>query len=134
MQASSPSQRQRQWHLPWAEQCLELTERGELDAALQAGCQALEQGLRDGTLWLMLDVFAWLAGKRGRLGDAALAFGCADAEFARRGAMRRPDEQRAHDVTLAALREAMPAYFVSALLTEGAALSVEEAARLALDG
>jgi hypothetical protein len=119
--------------LPWVDQCLELTERGELDEALQAGRQALEEGLRNNTLWLMLDVFAYLAGKRGRLGDAALAFGCADAEFNQRAATRRPDEQRAHDVTLAALREAMPAYFVSALLTEGAALSVEEAARLALD-
>ena len=81
----------------------------------------------------MLDVFAYLAGQRGRLGDAALAFGCADAEFAHRGASRQADEQRVHDATLSALREAMPAYFVSALLTEGAALSVEEAARLALD-
>jgi len=131
VQASIPSQHHRP--LPWVDQCLELTERGELDEALQAGRQALEEGLRNNTLWLMLDVFAYLAGKRGRLGDAALAFGCADAEFTHRAAMRRPAEQRAHDVTLAALREAMPAYFVSALLTEGAALSVEEAARLALD-
>jgi hypothetical protein len=131
VQASIPSQHRRP--LSWVDQCLELTERGELDEALQAGRQALEEGLRNNTLWLMLDVFAYLAGKRGRLGDAALAFGCADAEFNHRAAMRRPDEQRAHDVTLAALREAMPAYFVSALLTEGAALSVEEAARLALD-
>lgn len=119
--------------LPWAHRCLTLTERNELDEALQAAHQALEEGLRDDTLWLMLDVFAYLAGKQGRLGDAALAFGCADAEFARRGAVRPPEEQRAHDVTLDALREAMPAYFVSALLTEGAALAVEDAARLALD-
>lgn len=119
--------------LQWAHLCLTLTERDELDEALQVGRQALEEGLRDDTLWLMLDVFAYLAGKRGRLGDAALAFGCADAEFARRGAVRPPGEQRAHDVTLDALREAMPAYFVSALLNEGAALAVEEAARLALD-
>lgn len=119
--------------MPWANLCQALTEIGELDDALQAGCEALNEGLHDDQLWLTLDVFAYLAGKRGRLGDAALAFGCADAEFARRGAVRQPNEQRAHDVTLAALREAMPAYFVSALLTEGAALSVEEAARLALD-
>jgi hypothetical protein len=118
---------------PSVHRCLTLTEHDELDEALQAGRQALEEGLRDDTLWLMLDVFAYLAGKRGRLGDAALAFGCADAEFAERGAVRQPHEQQAHDVTLAALREAMPTYFVSALLTEGAALSVEEAARLALD-
>jgi hypothetical protein len=113
--------------------CLTLIERNELDQALTVAHQAMEESLRDDTLWLMLDVFAYLAGKRGRLGDAALAFGCADAEFVRRGAVRRPDEQRAHDITLDALREAMPAYFVSALLTEGAALSVEDAARLALD-
>lgn len=119
--------------LPRAQLCLTLTERDELDEALQAARQALDEGLRDDTLWLMLDAFAYLAGKRGRLGDAALAFGCADAEFARRGAVRPPDEQRAHDTTLDALREAMPAYFVSALLIEGAALSVEDAARLALD-
>jgi len=119
--------------MPWANLCQALTELGELDEALQAGREALEEGLHDGQLWLTLDVFAYLAGRRGRLGDAALAFGCADAEFAQRGAVRQPNEQRAHDVTLAALREAMPSYFVSALLTEGAALSVEDAARLALD-
>ncbi|MGE0098651.1 MAG: hypothetical protein AB7S86_09910 [Hydrogenophaga sp.] len=119
--------------LPWAAQCLALAERGELDEALRAARQAFEDGLRDGTLWQRLDLFAYLAGKRGRLGDAALAFGCSDAEFSRRGAVRPPNEQHAYDVTLSALREAMPAYFVSALLTEGAALSVEDAARLALD-
>ncbi|WP_439588874.1 hypothetical protein [Hydrogenophaga sp.] len=133
MQASVPSSRH-PLQLQRVGLCLTLTERNELDEALHAARQALEEGLRDDTLWLMLDAFAYLAGKRGRLGDAALAFGCADAEFARRGAVRQIDEQLAHDTTLDALREAMPAYFVSALLTEGAALSVEDAARLALDG
>jgi hypothetical protein len=58
--------------------------------------------------------------------------GWADALRQARGEKRQPNEQRARDTTLALARESGLGADLGLLLTEGAALSAEEAHRMAL--
>ena len=110
-----------------------LTELGELDEAVSVLREVAPMLARQG-LWLMwLDALALLALKRGRIRDAALARGRSDARFVKFNQQRPgPITQRIRDKVLSGLQQALSAAELERLLAEGAALTDEEAARLAL--
>jgi predicted ATPase/DNA-binding winged helix-turn-helix (wHTH) protein len=109
-----------------------LTMTGRLDEALGVAREAAAANARDGLLWNFLDPIALLALRRGRVREAALALGCADARNAWRGGQREPNEQRLRDQVLATLRQALPAPALRDLLSEGGALDEQAAAAAAL--
>ncbi len=80
----------------------------------------------------MLDPLALLAFKRGRIADAARVFGCSEAAHAFRKGRRQVGEQRIRDQVETLLRTALAADQLERLLAEGAALSDEHAAHIAL--
>jgi predicted ATPase/DNA-binding winged helix-turn-helix (wHTH) protein len=109
-----------------------LTALGQLDDALAMAREAAALEARAGALLSWLDAFALLAFKRGRVADAALALGRAEAGNRQLGFRRQPNEQRQRDELLALLRETMQDAELQQLMQRGAALSDEEAARIAL--
>ncbi len=110
-----------------------LTEFGELDEALSVLREVATTLTRQGLWWMWLEVIALLAFKRGRIRDAALALGRSDALFVKLNRQRDdPIAQRMRDEVLSGLQQALSAAELEQLLAEGAALSDEEAARLAL--
>jgi tetratricopeptide (TPR) repeat protein len=109
-----------------------LTMTGRLDEALDVAREAAAANARDGLLWNFLDPIALLALRRGRVREAALALGCADARNAWRGGQREPNEQHLRDQVLAALRQGLPAPALGELLAEGGALDEQAAAAAAL--
>jgi len=109
-----------------------LTALGQLDEALAAAREAMALNAQTGTLWSVLDPLALLAFKRGRIREAALALGRAEAQHAWRGGRREPNEQRARDEVLGLLQQALGEAELPQLLAQGAALTDEDAAQLAL--
>ena len=110
-----------------------LTEFGELDEALSVLREAAPMLSRQGMSWMCLDTIALLAFKRGRIHDAALALGRSDAMFVKFNQPRYgPVFQRIRDEVRDGLQQALSAAELEQLLAEGAALSDEEAVRLAL--
>jgi len=110
-----------------------LTELGQLDEALQLARAAFPLAAQADLLLSNLDPFALLAFKRGRIANAARVLGRTEAQYAIVSNRREPNEQRMRDSLFAALREALPAAELECLFKEGAALSNEEAGRLALE-
>ena len=109
-----------------------LTELGQLDEALAVARECVPIKIRDGSLWIRLDAFALLAFKRGRIREAALTLGCVEATYTKRGHPRQPNEQRARDQVMVALQQKLPKSVLKQLLLEGASLSDQEAAQIAL--
>ena len=109
-----------------------LTELGELDEALARSRECVPFKSRDGSLWVRLDAFSLLAFKRGHAKNSALVLGCCDAIYAAKNHPRQPNEQRVHDLALAGLQKTFSKTELKKLMGEGATLSVEEAARIAL--
>ena len=109
-----------------------LTERGALEGALSAMREGLPLVAEDGSAWVFADHVALLAALSGRLRDAALLVGYADATWAAKEASRQPTETHAHDRVHALLRERLAGNELEPLLAEGAVLSEESARRLAL--
>ena len=110
-----------------------LTEAGLLDEALPAMRSAALTLVRQGMCWTRLDAIALLAFKRGRIDDAALALGRCFSCWAKFNQQRYgPITQRIREELLHGLRRALSAAELDRLLAEGAALSDEAAARLAL--
>ena len=109
-----------------------LTDLGQVDEALPLAREAAAKSAQDGTLWEVLDPLALLAFKLGRMADAARVFGCAEAVHAFRKGRRQVVEQRIRDQVDTMLRSALPADELERLLVEGAALSDQQAARIAL--
>jgi tetratricopeptide (TPR) repeat protein len=109
-----------------------LTDLGQVDEALPLAREAAAKSAQDGTLWEVLDPLALLAFKLGRIADAARVFGCAEAAHAFRKGRRQVVEQRIRDQVDTMLRSALPADELERLLVEGAALSDQVAARIAL--
>lgn len=109
-----------------------LTALGRLDEALPLAREAAALEAPAGALLSWLDAFALLAFKRGRHTEAALALGRAEAMNRQHGLRRQPNEQRQRDEVLGLLQRALPDDELDALLARGAALSDDEAARLAL--
>ena len=81
---------------------------------------------------LGLAFFARLAFKRDHPQEAALTLGCIDAIYAEIGQLMQPYVRRVRDETLASLQKAFSKTDLKRLLAEGAALTAEEAARIAL--
>jgi hypothetical protein len=108
------------------------TERGELDEALAAAREGLPMLVDGGFAWSHLDHLALRAALTGNLSDAARIVGFADAAFAGRRTARQPNEQRSYDRLQQLLRNGLPADALARLFGEGAALSEDNAVKLAL--
>jgi predicted ATPase/DNA-binding winged helix-turn-helix (wHTH) protein len=109
-----------------------LTALGKIDEALVMARRAYPAVEQAGRVMELLDPFALLAFKRGRIGDAARMLGRADMRYATSNVPRQPVEQKLHDTLLLELQGAMPPDELSRLMKEGEALSDEVAVRLAL--
>jgi predicted ATPase/class 3 adenylate cyclase len=109
-----------------------LSERGKLEEALTIAREAASVFARQGLLWIFLTRIAMLALARGHATEAALAFGRAEAAQAWRDAAPPPRKMRERDDLLRQLQEALSGPELERLLAEGAALTDEEAARIAL--
>jgi tetratricopeptide (TPR) repeat protein len=106
----------------------ELANLGEIDEALATAREAAPLHAQRGTpLWIWLVSFAQIAYKEGRLSDAARAFGRAQAKY---GSV--PNSQRDRDRLRSLLERSLSNTELQRLLAEGAALTDEEAARIAL--
>jgi predicted ATPase len=109
-----------------------LTRAGELAEAQQVSREGLPLLQRRSATYLHLDHCALLALKLGRAEDAARALGRSRAVIGATSDAREINEQRAHDDALAELRQAFAPAALQRLFDEGAALSDDEAARIAV--
>lgn len=109
-----------------------LTELGELDEALAWSRECVPFKSRGDSLWVRLDAFSLLAFKRGHAKTSALVLGCGDAICSTKNHPRQPNEKRVHNLALAALQGVFSKTELKKLMSDGTALSVEEAARIAL--
>ena len=105
-----------------------LTELDQIDEALAVSREALPLHAQQGSpLWVWLDSFARIALRQGRVSDAALALGRADAKYG-----NGPSDRRDRDELRALLAQSLSAPELQRLMDQGAALTDEEAARIAL--
>jgi len=111
---------------------LVLTGLGQLDEALELAREILPSLARSYHILDFLGAFALLALRRGRIAEAARVLGRADSQYDLLREARRPGEERARKVLLDSLRKDLSAADLDLLLKEGADLSDDEAARLAL--
>ncbi len=102
-----------------------LTYRGETDEALATARAAVKDMVRIGRLGSFADHFALLACQRGRHAVAARLAGWCDAHYAQSGFRRELSEQRARDMTAAALAAIDPPLPVGDWLAEGGGMSGE---------
>jgi len=109
-----------------------LTALGEIDEALEMARRAYPAVEKAGRVMELLDPFALLAFKRGRIGDAARMLGRADMRYPTSNVPRYPVEQKLHDMLVLELQGAMPPDELSRLMKEGEVLSDEVAVCLAL--
>lgn len=116
----------RNWHFPLqlamalVNLSVALTELGQLDEALSTARECVPLVTRNGHLWFCPDTFA------------ILALGCVEAIYAAKGQLMSPYSRRVRDATLVGLHKAFNKTELKRLLAEGAALTAEEAARIAL--
>jgi ATP/maltotriose-dependent transcriptional regulator MalT len=112
-----------------------LTERGELDAALQAVHESVSLFEQDSgnDAWNIMDFFALRAVRSGRIENATLIAGYADASFVAKQATREPNEARARTTLQTLLSERLAPARLDQLLAEGARLTEREACRLAVE-
>jgi predicted ATPase/DNA-binding winged helix-turn-helix (wHTH) protein len=111
-----------------------LTEGGDVGEALEAVRESVRLFQQDaGNAWAVMDHFAMRAARAGKLENAARIAGYADACHAEREAIRDPNDARAPASLHALLREKLPAGKRETLLAEGAALSEDDACRLAIE-
>jgi len=105
-----------------------LAKIGQIDEALAAAREATPLHAQQGTpLWVWLVSFAQIAFKQGRVSDAAIAFGRAEAKYGSVSSYRRD-----RDDLRALLTQSLSSTKLQRLLAEGAALTDEEAAHIAL--
>ena len=109
-----------------------LIELGRLDEALDFARQTLPSAIADGRVLDSLDAFALLAARRGRLAEAARVHGRAESQYTASRIQREPIERRLRDAVMVELQRGLTATELRRLMDEGAALSDEAAARLAL--
>jgi tetratricopeptide (TPR) repeat protein len=109
-----------------------LTVLGEIDEALEVARRAYPAVEQAGRLIELLDPFALLAFKRGRIDDAVRMLGRADLRYATSNTPRQDIDHRLRERLLLELQDAMPHDEVSRLMKEGEVLSDEVAVRLAL--
>ena len=100
----------------------------QLDEALAAAREAMPLHAQEGSsLWLWLVSFAQIAFEQGRISDAALAFGRAEAKY---GSVS--NNRRERDDLRKLLTRSLSGSELQSLLAQGAALADEEAAHIAL--
>lgn len=105
----------------------------QVEEALPLAREAAEMDTRHGSLWQSLDMLAMLALKRGRPADAAVILGRGDAANAWRGGdFREPVEREVRNELLLSLKKVLSKEDLELLLERGAALTDEDAARIAL--
>ena len=105
-----------------------LAKLDQIDEALATAREATPLHAKQGSpLWTWLVSFAQIALKQGRLSDAALALGRAEAKY---GTVS--NNRRDRDDLRALLTQSLSSTELQSLLAEGAALTDEEAARIAL--
>mgnify|MGYP001189138894 CR=1 FL=1 len=105
-----------------------LAKLDQIDEALAAAREGTPLHAKQGTpLWVWLISFAQIAFKQGRVSDAALAFGRAEAKYG-----NVVNDQRDRVAVRALLVKSLSSGELQRLLAEGAALTDEEAARIAL--
>ena len=111
-----------------------LVERGDFNEALIAAREGLELRKTGGYAWGALDHLALRAALIDRCSDAARLAGYVDAVFAARGLVRQANEARARASLDHVLRDRLNTSERATLMAEGAAMSEEDACRLALAG
>lgn len=105
-----------------------LAKLGQIDEALAAAREGAPLHAQQGSpLWVWLVSFALIAFKQGRVSDAALSFGRAEAKHG-----NVENNQPDRDVVRGLLVQSLPSGELQRLLADGAALTDEEAARIAL--
>ena len=110
-----------------------LSERGDVDAALEPMHEGLAICLDEGSEWTFMDHVARWVTLRGRHEDAARLIGYSDASHRKHQERRQSTEQRAHAWVLAQLEDKLGAARLAALRSEGERLTGEEACRVALE-
>ena len=110
-----------------------LIEQGEIDEALVTLREAMPMVREGGWFFRFGDHLALRLVKAGRADAAARLLGYTDAEHARFEANRQVNEARAHESVLAILSAAMAPAELAQRMAEGAKLTEDEAARLALE-
>jgi predicted ATPase/DNA-binding winged helix-turn-helix (wHTH) protein len=109
-----------------------LVQQDQLDEALQRAREAAQLVRRDGSVGFFLDDFAMLAFKRGRSADAARVVGRAEVYFEEQPRRRQPGAQQVRDRLLTQLRRALSEEDLARYMEEGAAMSDQDATRMAL--
>lgn len=112
--------------------CAALLCAGNIGEALQEARRARPLFERMGELSCLLDALATLAFERGFTADAARIMGCADAAVAAKGSHRERVEEAVHQALVERLTQTLPPGELQKLVEEGATLSAEAAASLAL--
>lgn len=115
--------------------CDALTHLGQLDGALSTARESVALQIKAGTLWITFDTLGLLAFKRGRITEAARVLGRAEQINAWNTGGRSfgPLARRQREQLLQLLQQALPEAALAHLLAEGAELSDEQVARLAVD-
>ena len=111
-----------------------LVETGQLDEAIPLAREAMAGEMQQDTLWSVLDLYARIALVRGHPRLAARVLGRSDAGHRGSEGRREFNEQRQHDIVLSAVARLLPPAELEQLLAEGAQLSDERAAQMALEG
>ena len=112
---------------------MSLLELGRLDEAIELAREVLPLKVRNGTLWVTLDMYAHIALARGNPPAAARILGRADESHTLHGGRRQFNEKRQREIVVSGLQQVFPAEELARLMEEGEELSDEAAARLALD-
>jgi tetratricopeptide (TPR) repeat protein len=107
-----------------------LTQRDDLDGALRAAREALPLLADAAEAWCFMDHFALRAALAGKLDDAAIIAGYADAIHALKEAQRDPNEARARERLHALLRDRIFVQKLESLLERGAGMSEAEVCQL----
>ena len=109
------------------------TERGEIIEALAAAREGLPLRKDAGYGWVALDHLGVRAVLAGHSENAARLAGYADWTYTAKKSSRQPNEARARERLRALLRAKLVPNELERLLAEGAAMSEDEAVRLALE-
>jgi len=109
-----------------------MAERGELDEALTLAREGLPMAREDGWAWLFFDEIALRIARSGKLGDAALLAGYADALHAANAATRQLVTMRVRERLHTILRAGLDSDELQRLLADGTKLGESEACALAL--
>ena len=109
-----------------------LTERGDLDEALDVAREGLPLVREDGSVWIFADHVALRAALIGKLSDAACLAGYSDYTWTAKKATRQPNEARAHERLQSLLNQKLASEELLRLRTKGASMSEDQACQMAL--